>query len=141
MQSAVLERRENVHRQKHVAFQVQLEPRRERELPDSFGERHERFERRGSADCHGRRLSLVAHLPSTEDVAPEQIHQQRQLWRGLVLEARRVLNLVPAFDRRTPWVEADDEINAVTPRFEPAVRVRTKPSLSAGVDQGNAASA
>ena len=64
-------------------------------------------------------LSPVADLPSAEDVAPQQIHQQRRFRRGFELEARRVLNLVPGFDGRTPRVEADDEINAVTPRFEP----------------------
>ena len=120
-----------------LPFRFSLD-RDERELPDSSVERHERFERRDPPDWRGRRLSLVAHLPSTEDVAPEQIHQQRQLsaW-PRTRSPPRSMNLVPGFDRRTPRVEADDEINAVTPRFEPAVRVRTKPSLSAGVDQGN----
>src|SRR5262245_39082774 len=135
VETGVFERRQHVQREQQVAFQIRLQTRDERDFLNAFRQCHGRVERRHAGRVRWRDCRLKTDLAPTQYVSPQQIDNQREFRRGLVLNATRVLNLMSCGDRGRVLFKVRYHIHTVAPELESAVDMRPNPSLPAGENE------
>ena len=92
MQAVVLHGDERAQRKQHLAFEIDLQARRQINPREAFRQRDERRGRSGAG--RGRRIGLERQFAAAEDLSADHVEQQGRLRRGLELESGGVLQLV-----------------------------------------------